>query len=281
VHALHGEAGAEGAADADTRAALGPAQEGRHVPHCANAEFDVLVVARRRRDGDGRLADAGQFEHDELARPEGEVPPVLIVDDADAVEVLLVRELVDARDLRLVGELEAVEVRLAVVLVVVRDHVVEGQAVVHASVLLSPDARDDLGHGDPGEARLAAAAAAHAERFLVGLDEPAVLVIVAVLEPAAALGTEIVAAGHLGEVHDVAGILYPRLLRVPEVHRHGLLDAVAVAGGADIGAGAAAEAFIAPFLPDGDWNSMSRILVRSVVSTCAVNCLFFSDAVCM
>src|SRR5512137_1644415 len=114
------------------------------------------------------------------------------------------------------------------------------------SVLLSPDARDHLGHGDAGETGLAAAAAAHAERLFIGLDEPAVLVVVAVLEPAAPFGPEVVAAGDLGEIHEVAGIERLGLLRVLEAHIHGLFHAVAVAGGADAGAGAAAQALVAP-----------------------------------
>src|SRR3990172_3791582 len=105
---------------------------------------------------------------------------------------------------------------------------------VSNSGFLSAHAGDDLGDGDAGKACLAAAAAPHTERFLVGLDKSAVLVIVAVLETGMPFGPEVVAARHLGEVDDVAGIERLGLFCALQVDRDGLFHTVAVTGGADI-----------------------------------------------
>jgi hypothetical protein len=64
------------------------------------------------------------------------VPTVLGIHDPDAVEVLLLRELVDAGDLGLVGVFEAVEIALPVVFVVVGGHIMERKAVVHITAPL-------------------------------------------------------------------------------------------------------------------------------------------------
>jgi hypothetical protein len=128
-----GEAGAEGSAQPHAGPPSGTGQDAREVPHGADADLDVLVVAGRRRDAEGALADAGKLEHDELAGPEREVPPVLGVHDPDAVEVLVLREPVDAGDLGLVGVLETFEVGLPKVAVMARDHIMEGKPMVHVT----------------------------------------------------------------------------------------------------------------------------------------------------
>ncbi len=63
-------------------------------------------------------------------------------------------------------------------------------------------------------------------------------------------GAEIVTAGNGGEIEQVAGIKETALGRPGEGQVDLLFDAVAVAGRADHGAAAAAQALIAPLFPD-------------------------------
>ena len=182
VHLFHGKAGAEGAADPDSQAALGPRQKVREVAGTADAQLEIAPACRRRRDAEGRFADAGDLEHQELARHEGEALALFGIDDADPVEAFDAGQAMDAGDLGLVRVFEHAGIVPADALARLR-RIDRGEFEEPShSGLLSADARDDGRRGNAGQARLAAAAAAHAERFFKGLDEPPVLVVVAVLD---------------------------------------------------------------------------------------------------
>lgn len=58
------------------------------------------------------------------------------------------------------------------------------------------------------------------------------------------------ASCHLGKIHQVAGVELFALGGPAEIHIHPLFNAVTIAGGADLGAGAAGQTFIPPALPD-------------------------------
>ena len=94
-----------------------------------------------------------------------------------------------------------------------------------------------------------AAAAAHAEDLAVALLEVGELVEVAVAQALLLGGPGVVAARHAGIVGEHAGVPAAELGALSAVVL--VVDVEAVAGGAQVGAGAAAQAGVAVLVPDG------------------------------
>ncbi len=103
VHVFHGEAGAEGTADADMHAAACSRKIVGEVPGFADAKLDVFATAGGGGNAEGRFADPWNFQHDELPGIEGKPLPIVLVDDPYAVEVFRVRESRHSGDLGFVG----------------------------------------------------------------------------------------------------------------------------------------------------------------------------------
>ena len=61
---------------------------------------------------------------------------------------------------------------------------------------------------------------------------------------------KIMAAGHQGEIDQVAGVKLPGFGGALQIQINVFLNPITVAGRADIGAGAAGQTLIPPFLPD-------------------------------
>src|SRR4030043_1565030 len=103
---------------------------------------------------------------------------------------------------------------------------------------------------DAGRTVSDAAAAARAQADAVAIAEVLHLVIDAMAEAIASIVAEAVVAGHAGKILELATgpVAAPHAaVEVPQLHL--VMDLVAVAGGAEGCAGAAAEAFPDPLLP--------------------------------